>query len=73
MKQAQKFGWLVATMLFCGTTTSLFAQTIKDVFNNSESPLFYLGIDFTKAKLIDDATANATIFATGNMPASMNW
>jgi hypothetical protein len=60
MKQAQKFGWLVATMVFCGTTTSLFAQTIKDVFNNSETPIFYFGVDYTKAKLIDDATANAT-------------
>ena len=34
------------------------AQTLKEVFNNSETQIFYLGIDFTKAKLIDDATAN---------------
>jgi len=34
------------------------AQTLKDVFSNSETSIFYLGIDFTKAKLIDDATAN---------------
>ena len=36
-----------------------FAQTAKDVFNNSETKILYLGIDFTKARLIDDANANA--------------
>jgi hypothetical protein len=35
-------------------------QTVKEVFNNSETKLLYLGIDFTKAKLIDDAAANET-------------
>jgi hypothetical protein len=37
---------------------SLQAQTLKEFFNDSNVPLFYLGIDFTKNKLIDDATAN---------------
>ena len=36
------------------------SQTAKEVFNNSETPLTYLGIDFTKARLIDDAVANET-------------
>lgn len=36
----------------------VFSQTIKDVFTNSETPMVYLGIDFTKARLIDDAGAN---------------
>ncbi|HMH32262.1 MAG TPA: hypothetical protein VK543_04485 [Puia sp.] len=34
------------------------AQTLKEFFNDSNVPLFYLGIDFTRARLIDDATAN---------------
>ncbi len=34
------------------------AQTAKDVFN-TQVPIFYYGIDFTKAKLINDAEANA--------------
>ena len=37
----------------------LSAQTLKDVFTNSETPVFYYGIDFTKAKVIDDDKANA--------------
>jgi len=41
-------------------STLSFSQTAKDVFNNSETPLTYLGIDFTKARLIGDATANET-------------
>jgi len=35
-----------------------FSQTLKEFFNSSEVTALYLGIDFTKAKLIDDATAN---------------
>src|SRR5580698_1195570 len=60
MKQTQKLSWFVAILLFCGTTQPLFAQTLKDVFSNSETQVLYLGIDFTKAKLIDDATANVS-------------
>ncbi|MHA4847843.1 hypothetical protein ACX0G7_26995 [Flavitalea antarctica] len=42
------------------TISSLAAlcQTAKDVFNNTESKLLYLGIDFTKARLIGDTAAN---------------
>jgi len=51
MKRTQN--WLLALfMLFAGSTQS-FSQTLKDVFTNSETPLLYLGIDFTKAKLIN--------------------
>jgi len=35
-----------------------FSQTLKEFFNSSEVTALYLGIDFTKAKLVDDATAN---------------
>src|ERR1700712_2363463 len=57
MKRTRIFTWLFV-LLLCGTSQAIFAQTIKDVFNSSETPIFYLGIDFTKAKLIDDAGAN---------------
>ena len=36
-----------------------FSQTAKEFFSSSETPVMYLGIDFTKARLIDDANANA--------------
>ena len=47
---------LIIALLLC--LNGVFAQTLKDVFTNSETPVFYLGIDFTQTKLIDDATAN---------------
>ncbi len=34
------------------------AQTLNEVLNNTETPIFYYGIDFTKAKLIGDPNAN---------------
>lgn len=55
-KSTPKHGFLF--VLFLMSILSIHGQTLKDVFTSSESPLFYLGIDFTKAKLIDDATAN---------------
>jgi hypothetical protein len=47
------FLFLVSFFAFNALT---FAQTAKDVFSNSETPIIYLGIDFTKAKIIDDPT-----------------
>jgi len=40
-------------------TNNVFAQTLKNFFNDSEYPTVYLGIDFSKAKLINDPMANA--------------
>jgi hypothetical protein len=59
MKRTGTFIWLMSVAFFIVFTQSSFAQTAKEVFNSSETPVFYLGIDFTQAKLIDDATANA--------------
>ncbi|CAN5818841.1 hypothetical protein BH11BAC4_BH11BAC4_12040 [soil metagenome] len=36
------------------------AQTLKEFFGSSEIPTVYLGIDFSKAKLINSPTANPT-------------
>jgi hypothetical protein len=44
---------LFAFVLFFGSSTQIFSQTLGDVFTSSETPLLYLGIDFTKAKLIN--------------------
>ncbi len=52
-----KFLLFAALFLTCCTFT--FAQTAKDFFGSSETPFLYLGVDFTKNKIIDDATANA--------------
>jgi hypothetical protein len=58
MKRTQKLSWLFAFVLLFGSSTQSFSQTLKDVFNNSESPLMYLGIDFTKARLLDIGNAD---------------
>ncbi len=54
MKRTSKLNWLFAILLFCVVSTPVFSQGLKDVFTNSESPLFYLGIDFSKARLLDN-------------------
>ena len=50
---------LIPLVALMATQFSLTAQTLKDVFTNSETPVFYYGIDFTKAKVIDDDKTNA--------------
>lgn len=54
MKRPSKLNWLLATVLFCVVSESAFSQSLKEVFTDSESPIFYLGIDFSKARLIGD-------------------
>ena len=58
MKRTQKLSWLFAFVLFFGSSTQIFSQTLKEVFNDSESPLTYLGIDFSKARLLDIGNAD---------------
>jgi hypothetical protein len=58
MKRTPTFIRLMFVLLIAGAANAAFAQTAKDVFNSSETNVLYLGIDFTKARLIDDATAN---------------
>ncbi|MET0242557.1 MAG: hypothetical protein ABW174_03775 [Flavitalea sp.] len=54
MKHAMR-SFLLLT--FVSITMAGTSQTLSEVFN-SESKLFYLGIDFTKARVIDDAGVN---------------
>ncbi len=69
MKRSQKLNFLFALLLLCGTTS--FAQTIKDFFNDNATPLTYLGIDYSKNKLINDPMGN-TSDIKGRLYASMN-
>jgi hypothetical protein len=52
----RKISAVVTALFVC--LNSISAQSFKDVFTNSETPIFYLGIDFTQTRLIDDADAN---------------
>ena len=53
MKRTIKLSCVVAFLLLLGNLKTVSAQTLKDFFNTSETSLTYLGIDFTKAKLIN--------------------
>ncbi len=55
----RSFAIVVAFFLVCGSLQSVMAQTAKDIFYSSETPITYLGIDFTNAKLIGDPEADA--------------
>lgn len=47
---------LLLMVLTFGITVK--AQTLSEVLNNTETPIFYYGIDFTKARLMGDPNAN---------------
>jgi hypothetical protein len=49
---------LLFVCLFAGLLYG-FSQTTKEVFSNSETPILWLGIDFTKARVIEDPSAQA--------------
>ena len=53
MKQTIKLNWLVPVLFFSFISISSFSQTLKEVFSNSEAPLTYLGIDFSRSRLLD--------------------
>jgi len=71
MKRTQKLSWLFAIMLLLGSSTQSISQTIKDFFSNSSTPLTYLGVDYTKNKLINDPGGNASDIK-GRLYNSMN-
>ncbi len=71
MKRTQKLSWLFAFVLLLGSSTQLFSQTIKDFFSNGSTALTYLGIDYTKNKLINDPGGNASDIK-GRLYNSMN-
>jgi len=71
MKRTQKLSCLFAIMLLLGSSTQSISQTIKDFFSNSSTPLTYLGVDYTKNKLINDPGGNASDIK-GRLYNSMN-
>ncbi|MEP7237282.1 MAG: hypothetical protein ABI685_05445 [Ferruginibacter sp.] len=71
MKRKQKLGWLVAFVLFLGSSNQSFSQTIKDFFSNNGTPLTYLGIDYYQNRLINDPGGNPDDIK-GRLYASMN-
>ncbi len=46
--------------IFLVSVTTSFSQTLKDFFENTATPLTYLGIDYSKNLVIKDADANTS-------------
>lgn len=59
MKRFQNMIRICVLFVACGIVQSSFAQSLNEFFNNSEVPVVYLGIDFTRAKLINQPDANS--------------
>ena len=60
MKRMLKANCLILVLFFCSSVQSVTAQTLKDVFNSSETPILYLGIDYTQARLIGGTEGTGT-------------
>lgn len=52
MKRTHKISFLVVNLFLGCMSQAVFAQKTKDIFNSSETPITYLGIDFTQALLM---------------------
>jgi hypothetical protein len=66
MKRAASFFTLVAVAI-AGLSDPVFSQTAKGIFNSGTS-ITYLGVDFTQARLINDAGASATDLKEKHFP-----
>jgi hypothetical protein len=58
MKLVKKLFGVVAIMFCVLGSNAIIAQTLKNVFADSESPLLYLGIDFSRNRLLDVGNAS---------------
>lgn len=58
MKRVFNVKELFAVLMFLCISSMSAAQSLKDMFNDSESPLTYLGIDFSKSRLLDVGNAD---------------
>lgn len=58
MKSTQKLPLLLALFMLFAATGNSFAQSLQDFFTNKATPLTYLGIDYTKNRLINDPAGN---------------
>lgn len=65
MKSSNKQNRLLLMFFFCGFSLSSFSQTAKDFFTSSETAVVFLGVDFTKAKVINEPGANAIDIRNG--------
>lgn len=60
MKKQSTKRWAAFSLIFLFLSASVKAQTLKDFFSSEGTNALWLGIDFTKNKVIDDANANVS-------------
>lgn len=62
MAHARKQPFLLLTFfLLCSTGVQSYAQTLKEFFANTSTPLTYLGVDFSQAKIQGEAATPTEI------------
>jgi len=59
MNRSVKVRFFMSFIFAALLSPAAFSQTLKDFFNSDATSAIYLGIDFTKTKLIDDASTDA--------------
>ena len=67
MKRAATLIWLVAIAVLA-LSRPVHSQTAKEIFNSTEVPITYLGVDFSQARLTGDAEAIADDFKEKHFP-----
>lgn len=68
MKRIHQLTRVLSLFVLLFSAFQLKAQSLKDVFNSSETPVFYLGVDYTLARIID-ATELASDMRDRHFPA----
>ncbi|MFN8242427.1 MAG: hypothetical protein U0X40_00125 [Ferruginibacter sp.] len=59
MKRIQKWMMAAAALFMVAGSLPAQAQDLKEFFSNDQTPLVYLGVDFTRTKVINDYSASA--------------
>lgn len=60
MKKQTTMRWAAFSLIFLFLSGSAAAQSLKDFFSSESTNAVWLGIDFTKNKVIDEPTANVS-------------
>ncbi|OJZ00314.1 MAG: hypothetical protein BGP13_20465 [Sphingobacteriales bacterium 40-81] len=69
MKRILKSPLLLLFIVLVAGIQQVSAQSLKEFFNSSEVPLTYLGVDFTKAKILNEVATNNIDIRDRQLPA----
>ena len=67
MKKVVSLAFVVSTAMITFLQTAI-SQTAKDIFNSTDMTVTYLGVDFSQARLINDAAASASDLKEKHFP-----